>query len=191
MKIEMVINDTSDIRKMDMNDIVIEQYGRTVVAKFRGIEREETAIAKCSPEDEFDFLTGAELALSRLKEKMTFKPYLWWEGAREEAGQIGEKTTMTLFFKEPLYVGDIVEVLNLNTDDIVMERVVYKSNGNYGIRGLVGLVFYSGISKAWQIRRVRSFKDVENGEVVNGLKYIKSKKVENKLKNKGVENEKI
>lgn len=43
-------------------EITIKQYGNKVVAKYG----DKTAVAKCSPEDTFDFATGARLAFERL-----------------------------------------------------------------------------------------------------------------------------
>ena len=60
-------------KKMD-NMIVITADGKTTTARMTG-ERQVEAIAKCSPEDKFDFLVGAEIATQRLFEKMKpFKP---------------------------------------------------------------------------------------------------------------------
>lgn len=50
------------------DEITITRYGNTVIAKYG----KKVSIAKCSPEDEFDFETGAKLAFERLFEKPTF-----------------------------------------------------------------------------------------------------------------------
>ena len=50
------------------DEITITRYGNTVVAKYG----KKVGVAKCSPEDEFDFETGAKLAFERLFEKPTF-----------------------------------------------------------------------------------------------------------------------
>lgn len=48
--------------------IEIYRKGNKVVAKFNN-NHKITGVARCSPEDEFDFCTGAKLALDRLVEK--------------------------------------------------------------------------------------------------------------------------
>ena len=56
---------------MQSDEITITRYGNKVVAKYG----KKVSIAKCSPEDEFDFATGARLAFERLmgiEEKPTF-----------------------------------------------------------------------------------------------------------------------
>lgn len=51
--------------------IVITTDGKTTTAKLIGSNKKtiETATAHCSPNDKFDFLTGAKLAVERLEEK--------------------------------------------------------------------------------------------------------------------------
>lgn len=60
----------------DEHKIVITTDGKTTKASlYNGKKLEKTATAKCSPEDEFDFRTGAELAVERLfgkKRKPTY-----------------------------------------------------------------------------------------------------------------------
>lgn len=51
--------------------IIIYRNGQKVIALDK--RNGNTAEAKCSPEDEFDFVTGAKLALERLEEKPKFK----------------------------------------------------------------------------------------------------------------------
>ena len=51
--------------------IKIYQDGNRVIAKKEG----KFGVARCSPEDKFDILTGAKLALERLEEEC--KPYAW------------------------------------------------------------------------------------------------------------------
>lgn len=54
----------------DEQKIVITTDGRIVKASlYNGKKLEKTATAKCSPEDEFDFKIGAELAFNRLFDK--------------------------------------------------------------------------------------------------------------------------
>ena len=50
------------------DEITITRYGNKVVAKYG----KKVGIAKCSPEDKFNFETGAKLAFERLFEKPTF-----------------------------------------------------------------------------------------------------------------------
>ena len=52
----------------DTNKIVITTDGKTTTARmYDGNELVKTAKAKCSPDDTFDFMTGAKLAMERLE----------------------------------------------------------------------------------------------------------------------------
>ena len=72
---ERYIRDTYDVgcEYFEHTDCRIEIYrkGNKVVAKFNDNNKIK-GVARCSPEDEFDFCTGAKLALDRLIEK--FEP---------------------------------------------------------------------------------------------------------------------
>lgn len=69
----------SDLVKVVCSDkIVITTDGKTTTAKmYDGKEVVKTAIAKCSPEDEFDFETGAKIAFDRLFVKPEEKSFDW------------------------------------------------------------------------------------------------------------------
>lgn len=69
----------SDLVKVVCSEkIVITTDGKTTTAKmYDGKEVVKTAIAKCSPEDEFDFETGAKIAFDRLFVKPEEKSFDW------------------------------------------------------------------------------------------------------------------
>lgn len=67
-KFERVGNDT--------HKIVITTDGKTTTARlFDGKELVRKAEAKCSPDDKFDFMVGAELAMERLMDKKPVNPF--------------------------------------------------------------------------------------------------------------------
>ena len=67
---EHMIEGLADDRK-----IVITTDGKTTTARlFNGKELVKKAEAKCSPDDKFDFMVGAELAMDRLLDKKPKKP---------------------------------------------------------------------------------------------------------------------
>lgn len=71
--------------------IVITSDGTTTLARlYEGKNVVKTAEAKCCPNDEFDFQTGAKLAIDRLLEK-----YLDWDAFK--AGKIAVKVTKDNF----------------------------------------------------------------------------------------------
>lgn len=81
------------LEKIETEKVVIYRNGSKVVAKntYNKIE----GVAICSPEDEFDFYTGAKLALSRVEEK-----------------EQGEKIKSLDEKLNKIKVGDTVEVIN-------------------------------------------------------------------------------
>ena len=75
----------------------------------------EKGIAKCSPYDEFDFMTGAKLAFERLHENLIKrKPHL--KSCRildgKYYGEIGKPTKLKDIVGRALFVGDVVELFD-------------------------------------------------------------------------------
>ena len=127
--------------------------------------------AVCSPEDKFDFLTGAKIALERLKEKQKpeFVPHLALLNERINFGTIGEETNMTAFFGEPLYVGDIVEVYNTVSKFHTTGFILNPTGKESFVQGLGGCFFKDGTSDGWQIRKFKSYQELKNGESVKDI----------------------
>lgn len=123
--------------------ITIYQKGRAVIAKNNATGK--TAIAKCHPEDEFDFSVGAKLAIDRLVESEKFVPYLKCGTFFEEnCGKIGEPTNLLDSFGKPLFVGDVVELISKITGHLGEEFVV-KSKVSWGEKNIKSFVM--GIEK--------------------------------------------
>ena len=157
------------------DEIHITRKGNEVIAVHKQGNKVKKTVAKCSPEDEFDFMTGAKLALKRLTEadKPKFVPHLeshvgcnW--------GDIGAETTQPAIFGEKLFVGDVVELYNTASECDYGRRFVAsdKDTPNGFIMGVGGRKFKNGIDEEWQIRKVKSFKDLEHGEVIEGVKAV-------------------
>lgn len=107
------------------------------------------------------------------EDKLEFVPHL--KSGKSFYGNIGEETTQTAFGGEKLYVGDVVELYSTDTKIKYGERAVckHKMHPKGFVMGVGWQNFVNGISNEWQIRKVKSFKDVPNGEVINGVKYVK------------------
>lgn len=62
------------VKNSDKSKIIIMADGYTVTAKLvRDKNRVAVATAKCSPDDDFNFLVGAQIALQRLAEQQNAK----------------------------------------------------------------------------------------------------------------------
>lgn len=127
-----------DFLESENQSITIYQKGRKVIAKDNATGK--TAIAKCHPEDEFDFFIGAKLAIDRLVESEKFAPYLKYGTVHEEFyGKIGEPTNLLDSFGKPLFVGDVVELIGKTTGHLGQEFVV-KSKISWGEKNIKSFV---------------------------------------------------
>lgn len=163
--------DIDMIEPIEPEQIIITRYGQKVVAKLG----KKVGIAKCSPEDKFDFNVGAKLAFERLmgaeklNAKEEFKPYLKPDWSDSHYGNIGEETNQTDVFEEKLYVGDVVELYNAKTKRSWGERVVIYSSEKYGVMGVHMRNFKNGISDHWRIKKVKSYKDLTHNEKIDDI----------------------
>lgn len=219
--------------------ITITRHGHKVVAKYG----DKVGVAKCNPEDEFNFEVGAKLALERLFETPStykeverraevgeyikikwpwgaggdykmgdifkvknlagdygvhvfehdryisnleyvvlegykptdtepFKPYL--KANSKHYGYIGEETNLTAMFGEKLYVGDVVEIFDTDDNTNHGNRMVAKEKDEnlYFVMGLYGRMFKNGISGPWQIKKVKSYKDLKHDETLGGIRVV-------------------
>lgn len=167
--------DDNMIAGLAEEEIHITRKGNEVIAVHKQGDKAKKAVAKCSPEDEFDFMVGAKLAFERLTEaeKPKFVPHLVRDG-RTHLGNIGEETIQTAIFGEKLCVGDVVEIYATDTETNWGKGFVCKDGvyPNGFVMGLGASKFKHGIDREWQIRKVKSFKDHEHGEAIDGVKAV-------------------
>ena len=117
--------------------ITIYQKGRKVIAEDNATGK--TATAKCHPEDEFDFSVGARLALDRLFKPEEFVPYLKDFCLGYDYGKIGEPTNLLDSFENPLFVGDVVDVISKTTGHLGQKFVV-KNKIEWGAKNVKSFV---------------------------------------------------
>jgi len=120
-----------------------------------------------------DFNEGAEIAFNRLMErkpvqqdKPVFVPYLEHQG--NIWGNLGDDTDIKDHFKNALRIGDTVLVYR-EDGKILGERAVVK--GHYS-----GEIYIDEIVKSpgYTIILELRFEDIKDGEIVNGISYIKT-----------------
>lgn len=146
------------------------------------------AESKCSPDDKFDFETGAKLAFERLMEerkpkKEPFKPYLYVPPFGNY-GVIGAPTNYKDVLDKPLVVGDTVEI--------------FKNGLNYGEKVVVNATIFKGkcfimgieadcddktgkISNDWKIIKKREFADIADNHKIGVITYITTEETHNAL----------
>lgn len=167
--------------------IVIYRNGSKTIALDKTTGKK--AVAKCSKEDTYDFMTGAKLAFDRLTEPYgkglddngmespEFKPHL--EFKNKQYGNIGDKTPIKDAIGRELRVGDTVEIYDTgNNFNCIGERVVVykeeeKTSFVFGIRA--SCEKNGTINDGWKIILKRKYEDIKNGEVVDGIKYVKER----------------
>ena len=126
-----------DFLESENLSITIYQKGRKVIAEDNATGK--TATAKCHPEDEFDFSVGARLALDRLFKPEEFVPYLKDVCLGYDYGKIGEPTNLLDSFENPLFVGDVVDVISKTTGHLGQEFVV-KNKIEWGAKNVKSFV---------------------------------------------------
>ena len=165
-------------RVEDAHKIVITTDGKTNTARlFNGKELIRKAEAKCSPDDTFDFMVGAKLAMERLEgkkpEKQTekFTPHL--ECAGKHYGNIGEKTNYKDAIGRALRIGDTIELYDSTTLKYFGEEAIVNDGKAFVMGCACACTAETGATRGWKIIKKRSFEDVGNGEKVGAIKYIK------------------
>lgn len=163
--------------------VVIYRDGNATVALDKRTDKK--AIARCCPEDTYKFMTGAKLAFDRLtaprEDKKSFSPYLEMavHGKAEQYGSIGDKTPITDAIGRKLYVGDVVELYNENNVFCGEYPVVKKKKHCY-VMGIKCMCDSDGtITNGYKIILKRKHDDVENGEIVEHIRYVKERGAHN------------
>ena len=124
------------------------------------------SMAKLHPDDKFDFEVGVNLCMGRLFEEEKFKPYLRGKYG-SSYGVIGTSSNITALFGEPLFLGDMVEIYNVTSKRKNKVFVVCTNYNNLiGIMGIHGrsVDMKNGIADTWQVRKIKSYKDLVHGE---------------------------
>ena len=166
------------IEPVTLPKIVITADGKTTTAKrYEGNKVVKTAEAKCHPDDKFDFAIGAKLACDRLleeKKEPELKPYLQNEPHNRFYGYIGETTNIKDIFGRQLRVGDTVHIIHERMG-LNGERVVVKLDNISFVRGIEANCYDTGeIASEWKICRCRRHEEIKDGEIIDGITYIKS-----------------
>ena len=146
------------------------------------------AVARCCPEDTYDFMTGAKLAFDRLikaNDKLdgcesSFSPYLEIaaHGEVDQYGCIGDKTPIRDAIGRKLFVGDVVELYNKN-NVFCGECPVVKREHCF-VMGIKLFCESDGtITDGYKVILKRKHYEVENGEIVEHIRYVKERGAHN------------
>lgn len=160
---------TNEIEAISSSTKSIHIYtdGNTTTAILKdGKETVKTATAKCSPEDTFDFETGAKLAFDRLmgtdknpvKGKPKFVPHLECVKCGVKSGEIGKSIGVCDKRCCEMHIGDVVYDSLTNEVSAVSDRMCNCKD--------------SRTVSNYHITIVKDYKDLKNGDVVNNIKYV-------------------
>ena len=136
-----------------------------------------TAEAKCSPEDTFDFETGAKLAFERLIERLIekkkeFVPHLIGKATGKFYGKIGTPTKMKDIAGQPLFVGDVVELIE-NGKSVHGHKYIVEYYDKHFVMGIINDCDDNGkISDRWVVIKRKGYEELENGEEYTCVKAI-------------------
>lgn len=116
-----------------------------------------------------------------IKEK--FKSYLLSAFTGSHLGYIGDETIQTDEFGEKLKVGDVVALSSLSPlyNEFFGDYVVCKSENypNGFIMGAANAIFTNGRSGMRSIKKIMSYQEVEDGEIIQSIEYVKSEATAN------------
>lgn len=172
--IDRIIN---DIKEKEMKISIVQTGEKTVKAYwFTNGETFESAEAKCAPEDNFDFQTGAKLAFERLMKKIEEKSKptkLVGTMFGVFFGDIGELSPYRDKNGTRLYVGDVVYLPETKRFRSACTYVAKNSDGNFYIQGLKNYCYPKDgkLDSAIQdiVEKRKSYTDVSIGEVYCGV----------------------
>lgn len=146
------------------------------------------AIAKCHPDDKFDFETGKRIALQKLfefepvkNENETKHGIILKNECGTEYGIVGDKTKVEAFGHVNLFVGDIVEMFDGNGQTRGLRCVCKDGDNPDGfVMGVASSIFANGSSihdifgDEWLIIKRKSFNDMKVGDTMGVVKYVTS-----------------
>ena len=149
------------------------------------------AEARCSDDDDFDFVLGAKIAFQRLLKKLgeekelkeeeapkaeAFKPHLLFSilGKPVHYGNLGDLTNYRDMNGNPLRVGDTVMIYDNDGKVPTIETVIVNYGGKKFIMGVENACNETtGEIDGWHILKKTPFEDVPSGKSFFGIKYVK------------------
>lgn len=110
----------------------------------------------------------------KVEEKFT--PYIYSTQSKKHYGNIGDLTNYKDAIGRPLCIGDVVEVFGEKCRSYG-DNVVVKDDGKAFVMGCrFSCDDKNGTTGNWKLIKKRSFEGIENGETINGIKYVKESK---------------
>lgn len=158
------------VEESKMKPIVIYRNGNEVVAIDKNTGQKATA--KCCPEDEFDFRTGAKIAFDRLinTEEKPKKLHLVSE-AGADYGVVGTQTKIVDIFNRPLCVGDVVVKFD-EKGKSYGESFICEKDGIFAVMGIFMSCKPDGTLDKWRVCKTKDHKQIVAGDRVLSLRVV-------------------
>ena len=180
-ELTLIPEESIHITREDDTVHAVLKNGKNVVKRSKAV---------CIPDDEFDFETGAKLAISRLfkESKEDSFPYVVLGGyispeimvpyLEDESGYfygvVGTPTKMKDLRGEPLFVGDIVELYNSSWKNRG-DSIIVDDHGDKFVRGIrMGCKNSGEISHDFIVIKKQSYKDLAKGKVYRSVYRVDS-----------------
>ena len=125
---------------------------------------------------EYLVLEGYEKYIEYIEEKKKaeFKPHLISNFSGSFYGNIGKESSQVDVLGNRLNIGDTVDLYYGTEPRYETSVVKYANVKTDFIMGLTGIIFSNGKCGDWTIVKNRSYEDVQDGETVGSIKYIKN-----------------
>lgn len=165
-RFELVSNNNSELH--------ITVKGNETIAVYKHDGKVEKAVAKCSPEDTFDFKVGAKIAMERLgilpADPVEDKAVKLISSFNSNYGVCGTKTNYKDVYGNPLFVGDVVEQFHDN--NYYGDAAIVSQEDEPFVMGIrVDCNSKTGKTKNWTLIKKKSYSDMKPGDKIGLIKY--------------------
>lgn len=176
---------------VEVNEVHIKSDGKKTEAY---IKKGERGSCVCSKSDEFDFPTGAAIALARAygidpaelaqrickavgktPTKSAPRKSLMLRCGGCNYGEVGTLTKLVDCHGSPLCVGDVVSLYAEDTHGNYGDHIVVRERGNEFVMGIEISCRSGKIDPPWRATWQRSWKELEPGDIVCGMKVVEYK----------------
>lgn len=158
-------------------ELHITVKGNETIAVYKHDGETEKAVAKCSPEDKFDFKIGAKIALERLgiiedEPVYTHRRKLVNKETEINYGYCGVETNYKDAHGECLCVGDVVKLYCNNK--YWGEHVIVRNDNKSFVMSIRDICddTTGKIKGDWSIVKVKSHNEVPVGTQIGHVKYV-------------------
>ena len=123
----------------------------------------------------FDEIINGDLCemSQSIRSELEHRSYLIDPDNGADYGTIGDQADFTDIYDNPLFIGDVVDLYHKREGrSCGLQYICYLSKYGYFVMSVAVVNFYNGISNAFEIRKVKSYKDIRDGEEYGGATAV-------------------